>query len=314
VSKNVFFLSMHHRLGRSLSWMLREAGYQVFTPDFDFAHKIRGRFENSFPQDLPGTVQVDAYQFGQMKFHSLFLLCHEQECGNWWSMVRSLHPDTPVVHYAGNNWVPYNKLQMKHLLSTDRVLLERAVKEAVGELHSLFFRPALPFTDWHIEFDPARAKLAGLEVSSFVIGLERFWPQAFKEFQELRGLLAPHGITLTNYENLTDQQMRNVRWKSLCCVHLKDQDGWGFAPLEVQAMGIPCLVLNRLAKGRSLGFLIPEEHRKDTVQQMADQILKWKDDREALYRAGGEAQMHLELFLDEDIAVKQLEDFMRDVK
>ena len=243
---NCFFLSMHSSFSRSLSVMLKRAGHRVYTPDFAFAHAIRGNFKNSFPMEFPGVSQLSQEEFGDTPMDILFLLCKEQELGQWWQLVKAPHPKATVVHYSGNDHTGYEPSKVDFLLAADST-----TAKACHPKHQLNFFPILPYQDLP-EPEPNRAERAQSKIGSYVQSMEQHWPVQHAMFTKLLEMLKGYKVEGLNHSGAGRQVCWEYMLRSLLTVHFKGAEGYGYSVLESLAMGVPVISTKALVFGRTL--------------------------------------------------------------
>lgn len=313
---NAFFANMHPSFSHSLTTMLTRCGHHVFTPDEQFAKAIR-LCDNNHKMDYKnidwhkpeGAQTISQEGFKKLKMDVVFLLCIEQELGHFWEHVAG-HPDKPVVvHYAGNDSVPYNPHRVRHLVAADATTLQR-----INPPHWLYFYPILPFEQFPYLGDE-RAEDADPEVSSFVVAMEEHWPRAKAEFSQLADLMREGlpQVSLTNYGGLTRPEVKATQARSLLTLHFKDAEGYGYAVLESLAQGVPVLAPRWLTQGRTLSkFIIDGETGwiVDNPHQAYD-IIQWMyKDREYLGKIGRQAAAHVRQVIDEEAQVANFGKFL----
>ena len=304
----VFFASMHPTFSRSFGVMLRRAGCVVYTPDHAFAHAIRGYYQNTEPIEIAGTTQISQEDFDKTPMDILFLLCVEQEKGNWWKYVAGGQSNARVVHYAGNDSVPYNAEKVNYLLAADR-----STQSMFPKANVLRFYPILPLEDFPTP-EPDRAHRAHSKVGSYVINLDKFWPVDWKLHEQVRGLL--RDISVKYHSGARRWDCHHYMRQSLLTMHFKGAEGYGFSVLESLAQGVPVLSTRRLVTARTLSeFIIPGETGwlVDTAEEAVEIIHEMNVNRDELQRISTNAAQRGRDIIYEPTQVDNLRNFLENL-
>lgn len=304
----VFFTHMHITLGASLALMLRRAGFAVYTPDEEFTKAIRGPYQNSNALSVAGATQVSQEEFKDMPMDIAILMCQEQERANWWSLVGE-KPGITVVHYAGNEWVPYQS-EVHHLLYTNTNVLTH-----LKPYNSLRIYPIMPYE----AFQPPlhdRAYVAEPVVRGFISDIKT-WRQGYPDFQRLQMLAQAQlpGIQVENnefYWGQTRDEVSKLMNTALLGVHFKDSEGYGFSVLEMMCQGVPVIIPSYLV-GKTVGDFI--QHGKtgwvvDSSPAAIPIIKRCHEDRGYLQQVGDNAAWAVREVIQEEEQVGGLKSFL----
>jgi len=302
----VFFTHMHITLGASLATMMRRAGFAVYTPDDEFTRLIRGPYHNSNALHVPGAVQISQEEFKDMPMDIAILMCQEQERANWWPLVGDAKPGMKVVHYAGNEWVPYRR-PVDWLLYTNKNVLTHLHARCGAEE----FFPILPFSN-HLPPLPDRAQLAKPVVRSF-INDQNAWPKGRVDFKNLQALGSAQlpGVSIESiafYSGQTRDEVTKKMMQSLLGVHFKDSEGYGFSVLEAMSMGVP-MILPSYLEEKTVGRFVTHEDTGWYVERGVEAIpiiKKCLDDRVYLQAMGDRAAERVRDLINEEDEIETL--------
>jgi hypothetical protein len=302
-------MHMHITLGASLALMLRRAGFAVYTPDEGFTKAIRGPYQNSNALNIAGATQLSQDEFMTTPMDAAILMCQEQERANWWQLVGNQKPKMTVVHYAGNEWVPY-KGEVTHLLYTNTNVLGHLKTN-----HSQRIYPILPYESLQPPL-PDRAVQAEKVVRSFISDI-RAWKQGYPDFQRLRTLAQAQvpDVHIENnefYWGQTRDEVSKLMNSALLGIHFKDSEGYGFSVLEMMAQGVPVIIPRYLAD-KTLGEFIWHDKTGwivDSSPAAIPIIKRCLEDREYLQTMGDYASGRVKTLINEEQEVSQLKEFM----
>ena len=308
----VFFTHMHITLGASLALMLRRAGFAVYTPDEEFTGAIRGPYQNSNALHIAGATQISAEEFLDTPMDAAILMCQEQERGSWWELVADQKPDMTVVHYAGNEWVPYQR-SVNHLLYTNNNVLTHLTPR----IQEQRIYPILPYEAYQPPLKD-RAELAQPVVRSFISDIKN-WKRGYPDFCRLQALARAQlpAVKIENHEFRWGQprdEVSKLMHTALLGAHFKDSEGYGFSVLEMMCQGVPVIVPNYLFSRHVpvsefvvnglTGWVVT-----NTVEAMSV-IDKCYGDREYLQKYGDAAAERVRMIIDEEEQVANLKQFM----
>jgi glycosyltransferase involved in cell wall biosynthesis len=257
---------------------------------------------------MAGSIQISQEEFRELPIDIAILMCHEQERGGFWQEVSGVNPKAHVVHYAGNDHVPYNAKKVKWLLSTN----ERVINFLKPPQHLLFY-PVVPYS---LYLPPMydRAYLAKPEVRSFINDLP-VWRRGAEDFKRLSMLVKSQlpEIAIENMVNQPRGEVSRLMNRSLLVVHFKDAEGYGFSVLEAMAQGVPVITTNYLLKGRTLAKFFTHKETGWIVNagpQAIPIIKECYEDRSILAEVGMNAAARVREIVNEEEQTMRLKEFL----
>jgi hypothetical protein len=313
----VFLANMHPAFGDSFALMLERAGCEVYSPDQDFidnhidppGHLRYGtenhRFGNTLLLNGSSGKQISFEEFTAIRFDIVFLLCLEQELAGWRANVMVHQPTSKLVHYSGNDSVPYQK-PVDYLIAADST----TTSICNPKLHLRMF-PILPYDNYEYQGPRKHTEILPL-VGSYIFKLEKYWPLSFQRFEFVRNFCAKRGIQVINYESVGRGLARDTMRESLLTLHFKGSEGYGYTVLESMALGIPVIIMRDLIASRTLSEFMTSDNSWiiDKPEEALDIILDCNNDRELINKKGHEAATSLRRLLVEEDQVSQLKEFL----
>ncbi len=315
--KKVFYVGIHEALSYSFTHMLRHSNWEVYAPNQDFATEIyRHRWkkkQKGFQPPLPEQALIlSREEFLAMDFQVIILMSFELDRSRFWALVAKAKPSAAIVHFSGNEGVPYRKDRICSLISADT-----STQQRTNPLRHQSLLPVLPF-----EAFPPRTvddvKNASPRVGSYIINYSLRFPDEYTIFSQLARSLKGKGIDAINYEHDPRQECDKIRRRSLLTVHFKSHEGYGFSVIESLASGVPVIIhKNLVGRQNTLSKLCREGYGSwivDSANDAAKIILRAHNDRNYLAEQSLAAADSIRNAINEDEQICCLDAFLNESK
>ncbi len=313
--KKVFFVGIHEALSYSFSHMLRQSNWEVYSPNQSFATEIyRHRWKNKqkgFQPQLPEQVNIlSRKEFLAMDLQVIILMSFELDRSRFWALVAKAKPGAAIVHFSGNEGVPYRKDRICSLISADT-----STQHMTNPLRHQPLLPVLPFK----AFPPRTVddvKNASPRVGSYILKYASHFPYEHSIFSQLASILKSNGIEAINYEHEPRKECDIIRRRSLLTVHFKSHEGYGFSVIESMASGVPVIIhKNLVSRQNTLSKLCRECHGTwivDNPSEAAKIIWRAHNDRNFLAEQSFAAAESIRSAINEDEQICNLDTFLRE--
>ncbi len=311
--KKVFFVGIHEALTYSIAHMLRQSNWEVFFPNQVFATEIyrhrRMNKQMGFQPPLPEQARIlSREEFSATDFQVIILMSYELDRSRFWALVAKEKPGAAIVHFSGNEGVPYRKDRICSLISADT-----STKQRTHPLRNQPLLPILPF-----EAFPPRTvedvQNASPRVGSYIINYAMRFPKEYSIFSQLALSLKGNGIDAINYEQDSRSACEKIRRQSLLTVHFKATEGYGFSVIESLSSGVPVIIHKNLVdRQNTLSKLCREIHGVWIVESTNEAekiILRAHKDRHYLAEQSLAAADSIRNEINEEAQISNLDSFL----
>jgi hypothetical protein len=252
--KTLFFADMHRRMPRAFAEALKTDGWTLLLPDHTFEGKIKywRKWSQKQIDENPYTSEkniksISYEEFLQSPPAVVMITCWEVQ-DDVLKLYDQLDPKkTKLVHYAGNNYVPYEWERLNNLITTDTIIYQ---KSALRSKNTLFYLPWVDFENDYKFKKPNNSKV----INSYILNYAKNFPEAYQLALNAKHKLESHGYKVNFIENVSEQEIPDALEDSFATLHIKPIEGYGFSIIESMAKGRPVILFEPFSEQKTYKF------------------------------------------------------------
>ena len=252
--KTLFFADMHRRMPRAFAEATKKDGWHILLPDHSFEGKlsywrkwsqqeidnndyianknIRSISYNDFIRNPPSVVMISCWEVQE----DVLKLYDQLD-----------NSKTKLVHYAGNNYVPYDWDRLKNLITTDTIIFQ---KSALRNKNTLFY---LPWVDFENDYKFEKTNNTKI-INSYILNYAKNFPDALALAKQAKIALENSGFEVNFIENANENEIPALMNESFATLHIKPIEGYGFSIIESMAKGRPVILFEPYSEQKTYKF------------------------------------------------------------
>ena len=239
--KTVFFPDIHRRLPKSFAKSLEAHGFKILLPDNSFIPHIKywkkwskEELKNDYMKDVQNVDIISYDELTKKTIDIFFITCYEVQ-DDMLKIYNNYGKNSKLVHYAGNNFVPYDYNKIKNLITTDEIIFQKA---RINKKNALMFFPWVDFdNDYRFE-ETNNSK----NINSYILNYKSFFPQQYQQAIEIKDIFKTKEYNVNFIENELETSIPQIMNNSFLTLHIKPIEGYGFSILESMAKGRPVIL------------------------------------------------------------------------
>jgi hypothetical protein len=277
--KTLFFPDMHRRMPKAFAKALESSGYTILLPDSSFEEHIKywkkwSKDELSSNKYLADTTNIDVISYDELLKKNpdiIVITCFEVQDDILKIYDKLNKNKTKLLHYAGNNYVPYDWDRLNNLVTTDEIIYQKA---KLRNKNVLFY---LPWVDFEKDYS-FEGTVASLNVNSYILNYQKYFLEAYRLAKTVEEMLSKNGYKTNFIEGLDETEIPKAIQDSIATLHIKPIEGYGFSIIESMAKGRPVMLYRPFSDGKSYRYWSKDLETClyfDSIPELQDKFLKY---------------------------------------
>ena len=257
--KTLFFPDMHRRMPKAFAKALKDAGYTILLPDNSFVNHIK--YWNKWTKDdlsnnkyFSDVTNIDVISYDEILKNNpdiVLITCYEVQDDMLKIYDKLDKNKTKLLHYAGNNYVPYDWDRLTNIVTTDESIYQKA---KLRNKNAIFY---LPWVDFENDY-----KFEGTNdskiIKSYILNYQKYFLEAYNIAKIAESMFSELGYQVSFLENLSEIEVPEAMYNSIATLHVKPIEGYGFSIIESMAKGRPVMLYKPYSEGKSYRYWASE--------------------------------------------------------
>lgn len=252
--RTLFFPDMHRRMPKAFAKALHSSGWNILLPDLTFTEHIKywkkwteqELKQNEYMSDCNNIITTSYEDLLNNPPDVMMITCYEvqDDILKIYDKIKNVSNKTKLLHYAGNNFVPYDMTRLKNIVTTDETIF---YKNKINNKNVLFY---LPWVDFENDFQFKSTNNTNT-INSYILNYNKYFPQAYDIAKQCEKLFNQLSYNVNFIENEPETAIPSLMQNSFATLHIKPIEGYGFSIIESMATGRPVILYQPYSEGKS---------------------------------------------------------------